>query len=60
MDGRKVQVQINTTKTDKFFYNPIWDEPVITVNEVDYSDSTETGEVAEQGPVEEKGEEEGS
>ena len=33
--GTKVSVEINTTKTDNFFYDPTWDEPEIEVNEAD-------------------------
>ena len=36
VEGRKVQVQINTTKLDEFFYDPVWDEPVVAVTEVEY------------------------
>ena len=35
VDGNKVSVEINTTKQEKFFYDPTWDEPVIEVNDVD-------------------------
>ena len=35
----KVSVEINTTKQDKFFYDPTWDEPVIEVNEVELEQS---------------------
>ena len=35
VDGSKVSLEINTTKQEKFFYDPTWDEPVIQVNHVD-------------------------
>jgi len=35
VDGVRVAVEINTTKADAFFYNPLWDEPVVQVNEVE-------------------------
>ena len=30
-----MKVEINTTKADKFFYNPLWGEPEVCVNEVE-------------------------
>ena len=35
-DSTKVSVEINTTKQDKFFYDPTWEDPEITVEDVDY------------------------
>jgi len=35
--GKKVGVEINTTKSDSFFYDPLWEDPVVTVKEADYS-----------------------
>ena len=35
-DGAKVSVEINTTKLDRFFYDPTWEDPEITVEDVDY------------------------
>ena len=35
VEGRKVSVEINTNKRDTFFYDPTWDEPQVTVNEID-------------------------
>ena len=35
VDGKKVTVEINTTKKDSFFYDPTWDEPEVVVNEID-------------------------
>ena len=34
--GKKVGVEINTTKSDAFFYDPLWENPVVTVQDVDY------------------------
>ena len=34
--GNRVTVEINTTKQEKFFYDPTWDEPVIVVNDVEF------------------------
>jgi len=34
--GKKVGVEINTTKEDAFFYDPLWENPVVTVQEADY------------------------
>ena len=34
--GKKVCVEINTTKSDAFLYDPLWDDPVVTVQEADY------------------------
>ena len=42
-DGEKVSAEINLEKTDPFAYNPVWDVPTITVNEVSYDDE-EMGE----------------
>jgi hypothetical protein len=41
VEGSKVQVQINTTKEDQFLYNPVWDEPVVSVSEVEYTQDAE-------------------
>ena len=35
MAGARVSVEINTIKSDKFFYDPTWDEPEVVVNEAD-------------------------
>ena len=35
MAGARVSVEINPTKSDKFFYDPTWDEPEVVVNEED-------------------------
>ena len=35
VDGKKVTVEVNTTKKDSFFYDPTWDEPEVVVNEID-------------------------
>ena len=40
-DGEKVTVEVNFEKTDPFAYNPVWDVPVIKVNEVSYDDGNE-------------------
>ncbi len=29
-------VEIDTTKTESFFYDPTWDTPVVQVHEADY------------------------
>lgn len=39
--GSKVMVEVNTTKEDSFHYDPLWDEPVVTVREADYKDWVE-------------------
>ena len=31
----RVSVEINTTKSDNFFYDPTWDEPEVVVNDED-------------------------
>ena len=31
----RVSVEINTTKSDNFFYDPTWDEPEVVVNDAD-------------------------
>ena len=33
--GVRVSVEINTTKSDNFFYDPTWDEPEVVVNDED-------------------------
>ena len=35
LDGRRVSLEINTTKKDSFFYDPTWDEHEVVVNEID-------------------------
>ena len=62
VDGRRVQVQINTTRADPFLYNPLWGEPEVEVNEVEYGEAgaededgehlQEDGEVGAQVNVE--------
>ena len=42
--GNKVGVEINTTKSDSFFYDPLWEDPVVTVKEADYSMDLGDGE----------------
>jgi hypothetical protein len=37
VEGRKVMVEIDTTKVDSFFYDPTWDTPLIEVEEADYT-----------------------
>ena len=39
LDGTRVSLEINTTKTDNFFYDPTWDEHQVIVNE---NNNTET------------------
>jgi len=34
--GRRVMVEINTTKKDAFYYDPLWEEAMIKVTEADY------------------------
>jgi len=47
VDGRKVSVEVNTTATDKFLYNPLWGEPEVTVNDVSYPEElTADGDAA--------------
>lgn len=41
----QVMVEVNTTKEDSFFYDPLWDEPVVKVMEADYMDGVEEDEV---------------
>ncbi len=36
VEGRKVTVEIDTTKAESFFYDPTWDTPVVQVQEADY------------------------
>ena len=36
VSGSKVTAEINTTKSDSFFYDPLWENPAVTVNEIDY------------------------
>ena len=36
-DGEKVTAEVNLQKADPFAYNPVWDLPIITVNEVSYN-----------------------
>ena len=38
-------VEVNTTKEDSFFYDPLWDEPVVKVMEADYMDGVDELEV---------------
>ena len=38
-------VEVNTTKEDSFFYDPLWDEPVVKVMEADYMDGVDDIEV---------------
>ena len=37
-EGEKVTAEVNLQKVDPFAYNPVWDVPNITVNEVSYDD----------------------
>jgi len=53
--GDRVQVQVNTLKKDAFFYNPLWGEPEVVVNEVDYSE--QEGEEEEETDLQEGGDE---
>ena len=41
----QVMVEVNTTKEDSFFYDPLRDEPVVKVMEADYMDGVEEDEV---------------
>ena len=41
--GNKVMVEINTTKKNAFFYDPLWEEDVVKVNKADYDALTEEG-----------------
>ena len=34
-------MKVNTTKEESFHYDPLWDEPVVTVSEADYKDWVE-------------------
>lgn len=43
LNGSKVHIEINTIKRDAFMYNPLWDQPEIVVNEVDYDKVEEDG-----------------
>ena len=38
-------MEVNTTKEESFHYDPLWDEPVVTVREADYKDWVEGAEV---------------
>ena len=38
----QVMVEVDTTKEDSFFYDPLWDEPVVKVMEADYMDGIGT------------------
>ena len=44
LNGSKVHIEINTIKRDAFMYNPLWDQPEIVVNEVDYDEAEEEEE----------------
>ena len=50
LNGSKVHIEINTIKRDAFMYNPLWDQPEIVVNEVDYDEAEEE----EEGGTEEE------
>jgi len=41
VDGSKVVVEINTSKSDKFFYDPLWEEISVTVTEAAVIDDEE-------------------
>ena len=41
--GNKVMVEINTTKKNAFFYDPLWEEDVVKVNKADYDALAEQG-----------------
>ena len=36
VNDHKVHLEIDTTKKDSFFYNPLWDKPEVVVNDVEY------------------------
>lgn len=35
VDGKKVTVEVDTTKTDPFFYDPLWEDHAAVVSQVD-------------------------
>eukprot|EP00088_Acartia_fossae_P006278 TRINITY_DN1289_c0_g1_i1.p1 TRINITY_DN1289_c0_g1~~TRINITY_DN1289_c0_g1_i1.p1 ORF type:complete len:257 (-),score=31.34 TRINITY_DN1289_c0_g1_i1:632-1402(-) len=37
VNDHKVHLEIDTTKKDSFFYNPLWDQPEVVVNDVEYA-----------------------
>jgi len=45
--GTKVMVEVNTTKEESFHYDPLWDEPAVTVREADYKDWVEEAEASD-------------
>ena len=38
VEGARVELEINTARTDAFFYNPLWDEPVVQVVDTYFED----------------------
>ena len=46
-DGEKVTAEVNLQKVDPFAYNPMWDVPNITVNEVSYNDHEQESEMSD-------------
>ena len=41
VDGSKVVVEINTSKSDRFFYDPLWEEISVTVTEAAVTEEEE-------------------
>ena len=46
----QVMVEVDTTKEESFLYDPIWDEPLVTVKEADYKDWVEEVEGEDSNP----------
>ena len=46
----QVMVEVDTTKEASFLYDPIWDEPLVTVKEADYKDWVEEVEGEDSNP----------
>lgn len=44
----KVWVEIDTTRKDPFYYDPLWDHPVLEVAEADYREEEETTNMADE------------
>ena len=44
----QVDVEINTVKEDSFYYEELWEEPVVVVGEADYKEYQEREKVEEE------------
>ena len=43
LDGKKVTVEVDSTKSDPFFFDPLWENYEAVVEEVDYEIPSEDG-----------------